>query len=102
MSVRGAASVVVAAALASALAAHAADVRRGEQLYVLHCVACHGATGVPAMPGAPDLKRGAALLRPDGQLLASVRRGRGAMPGYFGILSDAQILDVIAYMRTLR
>lgn len=99
---RGLVLGAAAAAFAVSLAAHAADVRRGEQLYSLHCVACHGAAGVPTMPGSPDLKRGAALLRPDAQLLASVRRGRGAMPGYFGILSDAQILDVIAYMRTLR
>jgi cytochrome c6 len=92
----------VAAALAATHFVHAADVRRGEQIYGMHCASCHGATGVPTMPGAPDLKRGTALLRPDTQLLASVKRGRGAMPGYFGILNDAQIVDAIAYMRTLR
>ena len=89
-------------ALAAMHAAFAADVRRGEQVYAMHCQSCHGQNGVPTMPGAPDLKRGTALFRADTQLLASIKRGRGAMPGYYGILSDAQILDAIAYMRTLR
>ena len=28
--------------------------------------------------------------------------GRAAMPGYFGILNDRDILDVVAYLRTFR
>ena len=92
---------VVAVLLAASATSHAADVRKGEELYRSHCVACHGPDGAPAMPGAPDLRRGTVLLRPDAQLLDALRRGRGGMPGYLGVLKDREILDVIAYARVL-
>ena len=98
---RLAAAGAFAALLAGTGAPHAADVRKGEQLYATHCVACHGADGAPAMPGAPDLRRGTVLMRPDAQLLDAIRRGRGGMPAYFGLLKDREILDVIAYTRML-
>jgi cytochrome c6 len=91
----------LAAALAFPPPGWAADVRNGERLYTMHCGGCHGPNGVPQMPGAPDFKRGRALLRPDAELLRGIRRGRGAMPGYFGILTDREILDVVAFTRTL-
>jgi cytochrome c6 len=53
------------------------------------------------MPGAPDFRRMDALMRPDLQLLASIRNGKGTMPGFFGVLRDREILDVVAYLRTL-
>jgi cytochrome c6 len=93
---------LAAAALALAAAgASAADVRRGETLYRTHCAACHGPTGSPVLPGAPDFTRFDSLLRADMQLLQSIRAGRGAMPGFTGVLKDREILDVIAYLRTL-
>lgn len=62
---------------------------------------CHGANGTPTMAGVPDLRRGFALVRPDRDLLITLRNGRTTMPGYLGRLSDRDLLDVIAYMRTL-
>lgn len=52
------------------------------------------------MPGAPSFDRGDGLLRPDFTLLASIRAGKNAMPAFRGILSDRDIMDVIAYLRT--
>jgi cytochrome c6 len=100
---RRAAGVAALFALAAACVgvAYGADVRKGEQLYGTHCASCHGADGAPAMPGAPDLRRGTALMRSDQLLLDAIRRGRGGMPAYFGILKDREILDVIVFMRTL-
>jgi cytochrome c6 len=98
-------AIAALTASAAALAFHpialAADVRNGERLYGAHCVSCHGPNGVPQMPAAPDFRRGNALLRADPDLLRAIRRGRGAMPGYAGILTEREILDVIAYLRTL-
>ena len=54
------------------------------------------------MPNAPNFDRGDALLRPDFTLLASIRAGKNAMPAFQGILADREIMDVIAYVRTLR
>lgn len=81
---------------------HAADVNNGRQIYNLHCASCHGASGISVMPGAPHIGRGAGMMQPDGAILVSIRNGKNAMPAYVGILKDQAIMDVIAYMRTLR
>ena len=81
--------------------AHAADTIKGKRLYDTHCVTCHGANGKANLPGAPDLNRPEALMRPDLLLLASIRSGKNAMPAFQGLLSDRDIMDVIAYVRTL-
>jgi mono/diheme cytochrome c family protein len=85
-----------------AQAACAADVIKGEQIYRMHCASCHGASGISAMPNAPSFARGERMTQPDQMLLGSIRRGRGAMPGFFGVLTDRDTLDVIAYMRSMR
>ena len=89
-------------ALAVAGPACAADVIKGAQIYARHCAACHGPSGVSVMPGAPHLARGERLMQPDTALLVMLKAGKNAMPAYIGILSDREILDVIAYSRTLR
>lgn len=83
--------------------AEAADMRNGGRLYALHCAGCHGANGQSAaMPEAPNFARGERLMKSDVALLGAMRVGRGAMPGYAGILSDREILDVVAFLRSLR
>lgn len=82
--------------------AFAADVIKGSQIYAKHCAACHGPNGISVMPGAPHLARGERLMQSDLSLLASFKAGKNAMPAYVGILTDREILDVIAYSRTLR
>jgi cytochrome c6 len=83
-------------------AADAADINSGARIYQTHCASCHGPTGISIVPGTPNFARGEALMKPDVVLLATVRMGLNAMPAYIGILSDRQILDSIAYSRTLR
>lgn len=82
--------------------ARAADVVKGAQVYARHCAACHGPNGNSVMPSAPQLIRGERMMQSDMALLASLKVGKNAMPAYLGILADAEILDVIAYSRTLR
>lgn len=81
--------------------AYAADTNKGARLYASHCISCHGGPGVVAAPGSPGFERGQNLLRPDITLMEVTRIGRNAMPAYQGILTNRDILDVIAYMRTL-
>jgi cytochrome c6 len=87
--------------LAASGALQAADTFKGRQLYTANCVTCHGATGKSVIPGAPNLAQGDAMMRPDFTLLNAIRSGKNAMPAFRGILSDRDIMDVIAYMRTL-
>jgi len=90
------------AALVLALPAGAADIARGAQTYAIHCAMCHGPAGQGIQPGAPKFNRGERMLQSDLALLNSIRMGRGAMPGFAGMLRDRDILDVIAYIRTLQ
>jgi cytochrome c6 len=97
-----AALALAAALLAPGLPAAAADLARGNQVYSLHCAVCHGPAGQGGIPGAPKFNRGERLMQSDLVLLESIRRGRNVMPAFAGILRDREILDVIAYLRTLQ
>jgi cytochrome c6 len=81
--------------------AHAADEIEGKRYYEVHCAACHGSDGFSIMIDAPNFARSERLLRPDSFVRDAIKDGGGAMPSYQGILSDQEILDVIAHMRTL-
>ncbi|MBL8305817.1 MAG: c-type cytochrome [Rubrivivax sp.] len=85
-----------------ALPALAADPLRGAELFRQHCTGCHGVAGRPVLPGAPDLTKPTALLKPDTALAATLRSGKGGMPGYAGLLREREMLDVVAHLRTLR
>lgn len=87
--------------LAAAGGARGADILRGNEVYQKHCGQCHGNSGVSTWPGAPHLARREGMLQPDVVLLKRLRDGRNAMPAYQGILSDQDIINAIAYARTL-
>lgn len=80
---------------------YAADSVKGGELYATHCASCHGVFGVSDMPDAPNFDQGESLFQPDLVLLNSIKAGKNAMPAYRGIFSDRDILDMIAYLRTL-
>ncbi len=99
------AAATLAAVLATMLAAgtaQAADPNRGAELYRAHCTGCHGNAGRPVLPGAPDLTRPTALLKPDQVLAAAIRGGKGGMPAYAGVLRERELLDVVSHLRTLK
>jgi len=88
--------------MASATPALASDVFAGRHVYEAHCITCHGANGRPAVPGAPDFSYGVRLELPDVMLLQALRRGKNLMPAYDRIISESDMLNVLAYIRTLR
>ncbi|MBI5449752.1 MAG: cytochrome c [Gammaproteobacteria bacterium] len=79
----------------------AADPQAGKALYNRQCANCHGSNGMPQLPGLPDFTRSEGLLRADTELKSAIQAGKGMMPAFRGLLTETQILDVIAYLRTL-
>jgi cytochrome c6 len=98
---RAAAAALGAALLSASAASHSADIVRGGALYRQHCANCHGHDGVSVWPGAPNIARREGMLQTDQALLQKLRTGRGAKPGFQGLLTDRDLMDVIAYSRTL-
>jgi cytochrome c6 len=94
--------LVLALALAAiAPPARAADPGKGGALYAVHCAACHGSRGEPVWPGAPDFRRPGVLMKTDHQLLTLLRQGRGLMPSYLAVMKEREMLDLMAFLRTL-
>ncbi len=94
-------SLVVALALPPMAAADAAAD------YKTKCQACHGPGGVPSegMAKSMGLKPlGGAEVQgmSDADLTAAIDNGKGKMKGFKGTLTDAQVGDLVKYIRTLK
>jgi cytochrome c6 len=80
----------------------------GADTYKAKCAMCHGADGTGNTPAGKNLKAASfkdptIVKAPDARLIASVKNGKGKMPASIGAkLSDAQVKEVIAYVRTLQ
>jgi cytochrome c6 len=79
----------------------------GADIYKAKCAMCHGADGLATTPTAKNFKvlsfkDPAEINAPDAQFIANTTNGKGKMPAYAGKLTDAQIKDVISYIRTLQ
>ncbi len=85
---------------ASVNSVFAGDVFHGKEIYIRYCAGCHGDSGVGLMPGMPDFSQGERLLRTDRDLIDSVRIGNGIMPAFNGMLTDEEIENVVAYLRS--
>ena len=86
------------------------DIKKGKQTYQQYCLACHGPQGKGDGPVGMTLKPPPANLggetvksKPDPDLLNVIRKGKTgtAMPAWEKELSEQQINDVLAYVRTL-
>ena len=82
--------------------AQAADSLKGAKIYNERCADCHGSGGVPTMPGVPDFTRNQRLMQNDLVLVKSISIGKGMMPAFQGVLTEQDIFNVIAYLRTLQ
>jgi cytochrome c6 len=79
----------------------------GADTYKAKCMMCHAADGSGSSPagkamGAIAFNSPALVKASDADLIAATKNGKGKMPAYTGKLTDAQIKDVVAYIRTLQ
>lgn len=96
--------------------AQAADVAAGKAKFDVNCVACHGAGGKGDGAAAAALNpkprnftdKAYMAKKTDAQLAAVIKDGGAAhgmsamMTPWKGILSDADITNIVAYIRTLK
>lgn len=71
----------------------------GKALFETNCVRCHGTDGARGRFGAKDLRKSTLN---DAQLFNTIANGRSVMPSWKNRLSEAQIKDVIVYIKTFR
>jgi mono/diheme cytochrome c family protein len=79
----------------------------GAATYKSKCAMCHGADGLGATPAGKSMKaipfNSPELVKAsDADLIAATKNGKGKMPAYSGKLTDPQITEVVAYIRTLQ
>lgn len=79
----------------------------GADTYKAKCQMCHGADGSANTPAGKSMKAlpfstPELIAQTDAQLIADTKNGKGKMPAYSGKLTDAQIKDVVSYIRTLQ
>jgi len=79
----------------------------GADTYKAKCAMCHGADGLATTPTAKNFKvvsfkDPSQVKLTDAELSAATTNGKGKMPAYKDKLTDAQIKDVIGYIRTLQ
>lgn len=97
-----------AAFLLAALTAAPAFAQDGAAAtYKAKCAMCHGADGTGNTPVGKSMKvrsfkSDEDVKATDAQLIKDTTDGVGKMPAYKGKLTDAQIKDVVAYIRTLQ
>lgn len=78
----------------------------GADTYKSKCAMCHGADGKGETPAGKAMKA-ISFSSPEvtkmseAELVAVTKNGKGKMPAYAGKLTDAQIKDVAAYVKTL-
>lgn len=80
--------------------AMAGDPMKGRGIYAERCAGCHGANGKPQIAEVPNFTMGQGLMKSDREIVEYIKKGGGVMPGYEGVLSETEMLDVIAHLRT--
>lgn len=78
----------------------AGDPFAGSGIYAQYCVSCHGGDGSGEVAGTPSFRGGRILTKSQMDLLSTVKSGKDLMPAFQGILTEDQIDDVVAYIRT--
>jgi mono/diheme cytochrome c family protein len=102
------ASLVFGMAVAAAcfLSTSASAQGDGEKVYKAKCTSCHGPDGAGATPAgkatkARDFCSDEAKKETDAEWTSIILQGKNKMPGYDKKITDAEVKEVVAYIRGL-
>lgn len=107
-------TIAIAISLAFSVSYAGGDAAAGKAVFEANCGSCHGMDGNAMIPGVPSFAKGEAAGgkkladRSDADLTKSIKEGiatpstPGAPPMPALGLSDGDIANVIAYIRTLK
>jgi mono/diheme cytochrome c family protein len=78
-----------------------------QDLYKSKCAMCHGPDGSGNTPmgkklGTHDFASPEVQKQTDAQLTEAITKGKNKMPAYAGKLSDEQVKQLVAYIRTFK
>jgi mono/diheme cytochrome c family protein len=93
---QGIADVLGFVRVVPAILAATPDLQLGASTYAQHCAACHGARGNGSF--GPALT----TVIPDTLFTATVWQGRRFMPGFFNVLDNQEVANVLGYVRSLQ
>ena len=76
----------------------------GADTYKAKCLMCHAADGTASGPAgkAMNVPSFKASKQTEAEMIAETKAGKGKMPAFAGKLTDAQIKDVVGYVKTLQ
>jgi len=79
----------------------------GADTYKANCASCHAADGTANSPAGKMMKINSfkspdSIKKTNAELTATINNGVSPMRGFAGKLTDAQIKDLVAYIRTLQ
>ncbi len=103
--------ILISAFAVPLVSAEEGHVEQGQKVYEMYCVMCHGTAGkgdgplaVDLTPPPADLTREEVRTYSDEQLLTIIRKGRPgtSMPAWESDLSKQDILNVLAFVRSLK
>jgi mono/diheme cytochrome c family protein len=95
---------VTLAALVAATTITAFAQGAGADTYKAKCLMCHAADGTASGPAgkAMNVPSFKASKQTEAEMIAETSKGKGKMPAFAGKLTDAQIKDVVGYVKTLQ
>lgn len=85
------------------------QLRRGQKIYNIYCITCHGKTGLgdgpvvgpDRFPAPTSLHTDAVKKYPDGQIFHIITRGKGKMPGYADRITPEDRWAVVHFVHAL-
>ncbi len=97
----------ISAILVCAVVATSAWAEPAASVYKTKCAACHGPAGDASTPAGKALKVPSfiseqAMKETDANLLTIAKNGKGKMPAWRDKLSEDQLRDLIAFIRTMQ